>query len=412
MAGITSVTEGAKTEKSKRNTVRKGYRRSQFIVFAARNIIGSVFKKKFDIDCNKVRLNEQPFILMANHGDNLDAATEILSVRRFMRFVVSDHLTRKPIMRLFLNFVATPIVYHREKGSDSLYDEVVANLNAGINVAMHIEGGKTNNGETGYISKRNAQLVKDGNCALVTFRNKGGYLKSPRWADNKRSGKISGEIVRVYSKEELQKMTVDEIYAHIIEDLHFNIYDEQRINPHEYIAENPAQSAEIMLYVCPECKKIGTLKSKGDKLYCSKCSFEAAIDDYGFWHSENMLFDNIAEWDKFQKDILKQEIKMKKNTSELIFSDSEQIIYALENENRVLKSSNGKVVLWGDSLEICGDDFFDRIPLECIKKINIAAKMNLLIVTDKNYYEIHSNKPRSAIKYVVAHRYLMGKESL
>ena len=66
----------------------------------------------------------------------------------------------------------------------------------------------------------------------------------------------------------------------------------------------------------------------------------------------------------------------------------------------------------GDCLEISGDDFIDSIPLECIKKISIASKMNLLIVTDKTYYEILSKAPRSAIKYLVAHRYLMGKESI
>ena len=37
--------------------------------------------------------------------------------------------------------------------------------------------------------------------------------------------------------------------------------------------------------------------------------------------------------------------------------------------------------------------------------------MTLLIVTDKVYYEIHSKKPRSATKYVVAVRYLSGKEN-
>lgn len=394
-----------------RKKIRKGYRRSQFIIFATRNIIGAPFKKICNLNCEKVRIHEEPFILMANHGDNLDVATEILGIRNYMRFVMSDHLTRKPIMRALLKFLASPIIYHREKGSDSLYNEVVANLNAGANVAMHIEGGKTNNGETGYISKRNAQMVKDGNCALVTYRNKGGYLKTPRWADNKRKGATYGELVNIYSKEEISKMSVDEIYEHIIEDLHFNVYDEQRINPQKYIAGNPAQSAEIILYACPKCKKIGTLKSEGDKLSCSKCDFTATIDDYGFWHSEDMPFDNIAQWDKFQKSVLKELVETKSNTSEILFSDSHQIIYTLENENRMLKSNNGKVVLLGDCLEISGDDFIDSIPFECIKKISIAAKMNLLIVTDTNYYEIHSSSPRSAIKYVVALRYLQGKES-
>ena len=100
-------------EYKKRKQIRKGYRRSQFIIFAARNIIGPPFKKICDIECDKVRIKEEPFILMANHGHNLDAAAELAGIRNFMRFVMSDHLTRKPIMRVMLNFLATPIIYHR-----------------------------------------------------------------------------------------------------------------------------------------------------------------------------------------------------------------------------------------------------------------------------------------------------------
>lgn len=397
-------------EKNKRKEKRKGYHRSKFIVFAARNIIGPPFKKMCGIECDKVRIKEEPFILMANHGHNFDAAAELAGVRNFMRFVMSDHLTRKPIMRVLLNFLATPIIYHREKGSDSLYNEVVDNLNAGINVAIHIEGGKTSNGETGYISKRNAQMVKDGNCALVTYRNKGGYLKSPRWAENKRSGKISGEVVRVYSREELDKMSVDEIYEHIKEDLSFNIYDEQKSNPQIYSADNPAESAEIILYACPKCKEIGTLTSKNDKLFC-KCGFEARVDDYGFWHSEDMNFDDIVRWDKFQKGVMKELTDRKKGTDELLFGDSDQIVYTLVNENSVLQSENGNIALYGDRIEITAENSIDSIPIEKIKKISIASKMNLLIVTDNCYYEIHSKHPRSAIKFVVAIRYLKGKEN-
>ncbi len=397
-------------EKNKRKEKRKGYHRSKFIVFAARNIIGPPFKKMCGIECDKVRIKEEPFILMANHGHNFDAAAELAGVRNFMRFVMSDHLTRKPIMRVLLNFLATPIIYHREKGSDSLYNEVVDNLNAGINVAIHIEGGKTSNGETGYISKRNAQMVKDGNCALVTYRNKGGYLKSPRWAENKRSGKISGEVVRVYSREELDKMSVDEIYEHIKEDLSFNIYDEQKSNPQIYSADNPAESAEIILYACPKCKEIGTLTSKNDKLFC-KCGFEARVDDYGFWHSKDMYFDDIVRWDKFQKGVLKELTDSKKGTDELLFGDSDQIVYTLVNENSVLQSENGNIALYGDRIEITAENSIDSIPIEKIKKISIASKMNLLIVTDNCYYEIHSKHPRSAIKFVVAIRYLKGKEN-
>lgn len=390
--------------------IRKGYHRAKFIIFLARNIIGAPFKKICNIHCDKIHIDEEPFVLMANHGDNLDAATELIGIRNYMRFVMSDHLTRNPVMRALVKFLASPIIYHREKGSDVLYNEVVANLNAGINVAIYIEGGKTNNGETGYISKRNAKMVKEGNCGLVTYRNKGGYLKVPRWADNKRKGPTYGEVVNIYTKEEIQNMTEDEIYEHLKQDLYFNVYDEQMLNPRQYIAKNPAQSAEIMLYACPKCKKIGTLRSKGDKLSC-ECSFEATIDSYGFWSGDDIPFDNIVSWDKFQKNLLKEITTNSKNTTDFLFSDSQQTVYTLRNENRELLCNNSSVSLFGDRIEIQTETDIIVIPVNEIKRIRIASKMTILIITDSEYYEIHSRIPRSATKYSIAVRYLQGKEN-
>ena len=52
-------------EYKKRKQIRKGYRRSQFIIFAARNIIGPIFKKvcnmhnekKYSMSARNVRLS-------------------------------------------------------------------------------------------------------------------------------------------------------------------------------------------------------------------------------------------------------------------------------------------------------------------------------------------------------------------
>ena len=390
---------------------RKGYRRGQMWFFLGRNIIGIPFKILYNFRGKRYNIREQPFLLVANHTDNMDPAYEIVSINKYVRFVVSDHLTRKASLRILLKVLAAPIIYHREKGSDALYEEIVRNLHAGINVGVFIEGSKSNNGETGYISKRNAEMIKDGNCGLITYRNIGGYMKCPRWADNKRKGRSFGHIVNIYSREELQKMSVDEIYDRLLQDMYFNAYDEQRKNPRKYIAENPAESAEIMLYVCPKCKAIGSLKSKGDKISCS-CGFCANIDDYGFWHSDDMEFDDIVRWDKFQKSVLKELTDCKKGTDALIFSDEKQIVYTLDEKgNRVLQGENAVLRQFADRIELSYKEENVKLPIDKINSIKIAAKMNLLIVLDNVYYEIHSEIPRSAIKYVVATRYLLGKEN-
>lgn len=392
--------------------IKKGVTRGKILIFTLRTILKgpAVRILKFSDTEYKLKKKDMPYLVFANHSDAIDPAYIVKTMRRYVRFVMSDHVMRMGIIGKIYNFIDAPIVFEREKGTDALYRSIIENIQAGINVAMYPEGAMTSTGETGFISKRNAALVKECDCTFVTYRGKGGYLKKPRWAKNGRKGPISGEVVNIYTKEQIQQMSEDEIYAHILEDLYFNIYDEQRINPAEYIGDDPAEYAETILYGCPRCKEIGHLRTKCDKIFCS-CGFEANVDNYGFWHSDDMEFDNIPDWDKFQKALIKSITDEKSGTSEILFSDNEQKIYSIENSEMITLSENGTINLCGDKVEIITEKETTVIPLTHINSVKVSGQMNLLLVTEKGYFEIRSSYPRSATKYIVAIRYLQGKEN-
>ncbi len=392
------------------NNIKKGVLKGKILIFVLRNIIKGPAVRILKFSDTEHKINDQPYLVFANHSDVIDPAYIIKTMKRYVRFVMSDHVMRMGIIGKLYNFIDAPIIFEREKGTDALYSSIVENIRAGVNVAMYPEGAMTSTGETGFISKRNATLVKECDCTFVTYRGKGGYLKKPRWAKNGRKGPISGEVVNVYTKEQIRAMSEDELYQHISEDLYFNIYDEQRINPVEYITEDPAEHAEIILYGCPKCREVGFLRTKGDKIFCS-CGFEAKVDNYGFWHSDDMDFDNIVDWDNFQKTLLKDITQKKQNTSESLFKDENQLITTIENSEITTLSENGTIHLFGDRIEITADNGTITIPVNEINSVKTSSKMNLLLVTKKGYFEIKSSYPRSATKYIVAVRYLQGKEN-
>lgn len=395
-----------------KNNIKKGVLRGKVLIFALRTILKgpAVRILKFSDTELKINKKDMPYLVFANHSDAIDPAYIIKTMRRYVRFVMSDHVMRMGIIGKIYNFIDAPIVFEREKGTDVLYKDIVENIRAGVNVAMYPEGAMTSTGETGFISKRNAALVKECDCTFVTYRGKGGYLKKPRWAKNSRKGPISGEVVNVYSREQIRNMSEDEIFQHILEDLYFNIYDEQRIRPVEYTTEDPAEHAEIIIYGCPKCKSVGALRTKGDKIFCP-CGFEATVDNYGFWHSGDMDFDNIVDWDRFQKELLKETADNKRGTAELLFSDNTQLITTIENSEITTLSENGTISLFGDRVEIVTENDNITIPVNEIDSVKTSSKMNLLLVTKKAYFEIKSPYPRSATKYIVGIRYLQGKEN-
>ena len=394
-----------------KNKTTKGVLRGKILIRIFRTLVKRPAVKALQFSDKEIRIKDKPYLVFANHSDAIDPAYIVKTTKYYVRFVMSDHVMRMGIVGKLYKLLDAPIVFEREKGTDTLYKDIVDNIKAGVNVAMYPEGALTSTGETGFISKRNAALVKECDCTFVTYRGRGGYLKKPRWAKSSRKGPIFGEVVNIYTRDQIRAMSEEEIYKHIIEDLYVNIYDEQRKNPHAYIGEDPAEHAEIILYGCPKCKSIGNLRTKGREIFCT-CGFKAEIDDFGFWHGEGMEFDNIPEWDKFQKKLLKEITDRAAGTKELLFSDSEQQIYTIENGEVTVLSESGKIELFADRIAVTTDKKEINIPLDSIDSIKTSSRMNLLLVTKEGYFEIKSPYPRSATKYIVATRYLQGKENL
>lgn len=392
------------------NNITKGVLRGRILVRLMRTIVKIPAVKILQFSDKEVRIKDRPYLVFANHSDTIDPAYIIKTTKHYVRFVMSDHVMRMGLVGKLYKLLDAPIVFEREKGTDALYKSIVDNIKAGVNVAMYPEGALTSTGETGFISKRNASLVKECDCTFVTYRGRGGYLKKPRWAKSSRKGPIFGEVVNVYSREQIRSMSEEEIYKHIVEDLHVNIYDEQRKNPHAYIGEDPAEHAEIILYGCPQCKSIGNLRTKGREIFCD-CGFRAEIDDFGFWHGANMEFDNIPEWDSFQKKLLKEITDRTKGTDELLFRDDKQQIYTIENGEVTTLSESGTIELFADRVVITADKKEITVPLNDVNSVKTSSRMDLLLVTKEGYFEIKSPYPRSATKYIVALRYLQGKEN-
>lgn len=388
---------------------KKGYTRGRVFLFLGRKLLAKPVFSKINFNYEKTPVSETPFLLFANHTSNLDSGYDFVTLDTYIRFVAGDHVVSHGIAGKMLQFFGAPLVKNRNESTDVLFEKIKANIKAGINVGVHVEGGKTHNGETRFISKRNAVLVKECNCALVTYRHIGGYFKSPRWAKEKRKGPSYGEIVNVYTKEQIQKMSVDQIYQAICTDLYVNEYEEQGKRMNEYICENPAENVEITLYACPKCQAVGTLYSEKDTVYCN-CGFKANVDNYGFWHSDDMQFDNIVDWDKYQKNVL-YDLIAKSGSKDLLFDDANQTVYKIEGGKSKLISENSTLSLYKDRLSINSQDKNIVIPIKHIANVVCVSKMSLLVVTNNNYYKIDCSAPRSATKYMVAIRHLQGKEN-
>lgn len=340
----------------------------------------------------------ETFLLVGNHNMNLDPFQAVIATRSHMRFVSNDAILKSfwgPVLKLFVG----PIPRKRGASTDETVQLIKENLRAGISVAMYPESERSWDGVTEAISIKTAQLAKESGAALVTFATNGSYLRTPHWARNTRSGPTLGRVVNEYSPKQLEEMSVEEIYEAIVEDIHVNAFEFQRQHMYKYRGRDMAENAEIVCYICPKCKKIGKMYSEGDLLMCSGCGYTLRYNQYGFFEGENVVFDNTADWSRWQKEWLKENAgELKARTKRPIIVNEGVKLYESDEQGNMRELASGvSALLYGDRIDIVrGRDYtykeniIKSFPMEQITKLGGFGKHIITLTCSGTYYKIKS----------------------
>ena len=389
--------------------VRRGYNFNRTVTMTLINILKGKVINENNVHLEYYKPKHKSFILITNHTESFDPGYEMAAMKKYIRYVASDHTTRMKTGWLY-TIIGGVIVKHRDRPSSELTANIIKNLDAGIPVGLHAEGAMTSNGQTGFISEHTGQLVKDSGAALITYRFVGGYLRKPRWAESSRSGPIIGHFVGEYSPEELAKMSVQEITELIRRDTYVNVYDEQKKDPKEYAGENLAEHVERILYVCPKCNQVGTLHSKGNSLTCD-CGYSVDMGTDGLFHDtgSGLIHDNVLSWDLWQREVWKERVLAAKS-GECIFSEEGQLVKKVDGDEDSILTENAKISLYPEKFVVEYDNETITMDMDKIKQVSLSHKDALLIVDDKIFLDIRCHIPRSPNKYIAAWRYLTGKE--
>ena len=392
---------------------QKDTARSRRVYHVLRILIGGIFCRLTGFSYEPCKIQGQTFLLLANHTMDIDPVCLVIGTKKHMRYVASANIMRGPIGRV-IACLASPIPRVKGASADQAIEAIKYNLERNVSVAMLPEGNTTWDGETGFIPPRTAQLVKDAKGNLVTYRIEGGYLRKPRWAAFRRKGPSHGQLVQEYTRDELDRMSVDEIYRHICEDLYTNVYEVQKKHPALYRGSNLAEGLDLTLYICPKCGRIGTLKAYEDTLRCG-CGLEAVYTETGFLKGQNLPYDNIRDWNCFQKEWLSaHEEELAAQTEKPFLTDTRVELYCTEKGKRIRKAANADVRLYGDRFEIAGDGLDKPMVFywKDIKKMGAFRRSRVFFTTAGGFYEMVRDGGLSGLRYFALYRTLTGKSYL
>ena len=380
---------------------------------------GPAIKRIFRYEYESLRDVPGPYLLLCNHNTDLDCALVAMAAGKQLYFVATENILRMGLLGKLVTSLFDPIVHYKGVRGTATVRAVMKTVRDGSSVCMFPEGNRSFNGLTCPIPPATGKLARSCGSSLVTYRLRGGYLTWPRWGRGLRKGAMRGEVAGVYTHEELAAMTPEQVNAVIERDLFVDAYADQRKEPAAFKGKTPAENIESMLFMCPGCGRIGTLRSEKDRVRCS-CGWSAVYDEYGMVRPDGGEALTLTELDAAQNEKIKAMA-----AAELNAGPDAEIQGGADRPASARPLFSDKV-----ALRIVGEDhqtvseepvelkaFADRfeagslvIPFDDVTGLAINQRNLLLIHGEgiKGHAEFFADRSFSALKYLYLFRAVKG----
>ena len=334
-----------------------------------------------------------PTLVVCNHVTNFDPLlVAICFPKDHIHVVASEHLFRLGFLSKIIQYITDPIPRRKATTGADTAMSCLRKLRQGKSVGIFVEGECTWDGITADIVPSTGRLAKMGKATLLTCRLEGGYLTAPRWGKGIRPGKMTWKVVGVYPPEELQAMDAGQIEDLVRRDIHTDIWQEQKRTPVRYRSRRRAENLQTVLYLCPACRQVGSLHSRGSRLSCS-CGQQWAFTEFGHF-APAQPFENIAQWDAWQK----TELARQYADGELTLEDENITAFRLEADHQQTKLPAATLTLQKNVLR-CGQLQWE---LTQIDDLALVQSRNLLLSAGSDYYQLKAAKSCSLRKYRAA----------
>ena len=358
----------------------------------------------------KVTPIPKPCLVVSNHVTNWDPLLLALTIKNQAYFVGSDHVVQSGFVGRLLDWLQAPIARRKGVTASDTALTMIRRLRKGYNVALFPEGNRTFNGRTGAIVPSTAKLVRTSHAYLATHRFRGGYFSSPRWAgDAVHRGRMTGEIVHIYSPDELQAMSVQQIAELLERDLFEDAYASQEDNPVDYRNSRRAEHLERALYLCPKCRGLNTLHSKGTVLRCSACGLTAEYTPQGYLEGKDLPYHTVYVWDLWQTQQLQKFVDTA-GPDDILAEDDAICIRRIDAQgSSTVLCENARMCITRTALSF-GDI---SLPLAGLQPpAMIGAQIFIVSDGSSGYYRLTSKQVRCMRRYLHIYRAVTSPEHI
>jgi len=271
-------------------------------------------------DCitHKAKINKEkmpadlkpPYFLLCNHNAFIDfkVMTKAVFPHRANYVVAIDGF----IGRGWLLRAVGCICNRKFVKSVNLVKNMIHAKNNGDIVVLFPEARYSLCGTAAVLPKSLGKMVRMMNVPVVSLIMHGHHINSPYWNTGNRGVKpVESEMKLLFSREETQNLSVDEINDRIAETYQYDEYAWQKERGIRVKKKTRAEGLHKVLYQCAACRVEYKMSSKGTLLNCGACGKSWEMSELGELSAVGgeTEFSHIPDWYEWERANVRKEIE-------------------------------------------------------------------------------------------------------
>ena len=259
-----------------------------------------------------IKKEDGPFVLISNHASRNDYLFTAPAVYpKKLNFVVGYN----EFFRFPLNIVLKLMgVIPKKNFTPDLYTvrQVLKVIKRGGNICFMPEGMSSITGMAQPVIPGGAKLLKKLGVPVYYTKISGGYLTYTKHCLDERPGKCEVVLDRMFTPDDLSKMSEKEITDRMNELLAHDDYIWNKEAKVKFKCKGGrAQKLSTLLYMCPKCKGLYTNVDIDNRMKCSACGNEIEVDEFYQIHAvgeDSVCPEFITDWTIMEREMAAKEV--------------------------------------------------------------------------------------------------------
>ncbi|MDR0294597.1 MAG: 1-acyl-sn-glycerol-3-phosphate acyltransferase, partial [Prevotellaceae bacterium] len=253
------------------------------IIYRIAVALGSfLHRKKYALKVHKsdeFTALKAPYIVLVNHISNIDFTVVACALSPVIpNFVVATFFFRSRFLKNILHFMGCVPKEQFQPDTKAIKD-IFSIIQRGDVVVLYPAGQSSFDGEATYMDASIARLLKKMKVPVATVHISGAFIACPKWNMGLRKSRIEATADILFSPDELETLSHEDIYQKVKTALYFDDYEWQRKAMVKASKPHSAKGLEQVLYICPQCQTEFNMHTQCNRLWCDSCGNAALMNE-------------------------------------------------------------------------------------------------------------------------------------